>query len=139
MRGKDEVGFENKVCTVQREMITRRSEEEEEKARLDSLQHVAQIQLPSPNHLAFSSHHTSPLSFLFLIGLSTSTGMLQHVHQHESTRVREYLNIPGILDEESCCYFLPELGERIVPFYPKFVGIGKVCSVLLRDMAELKW
>jgi len=64
--------------------------------------------------------------------------MLQNVHQHESAGVRDYLNTLGILDEESCRYFLRELGKRIVPFYPYFVGTGEVCSVLLEKYDRAK-
>ena len=34
-------------------------------------------------------------------------------------------------DEESCRFFLREVGERLVPFYPFSVGIEEVYSLLL--------
>ena len=37
----------------------------------------------------------------------------------------------GTFDEESCRFFLREVGERIVPFYPFFVGIEEVYAVLV--------
>lgn len=39
----------------------------------------------------------------------------------------------GIFDEESCRYFLRELGQRIVQFYPFSVGIEEVYSQIVDE------
>lgn len=46
-------------------------------------------------------------------------------------RVDEYAWSLGTFDEESCRFFLREVGERLVPFYPFSVGINEVYSLLL--------
>jgi hypothetical protein len=38
----------------------------------------------------------------------------------------------GTFDEESCRYFLNEVGSRIVPFYPFGFGIEEVYSSILK-------
>jgi hypothetical protein len=42
----------------------------------------------------------------------------------------------GIFDEESCRYFLRDIGEQIVPFYPFNVGIDEVYNQLLERYGE---
>ena len=37
----------------------------------------------------------------------------------------------GTFDEETCRYFLREVGQRIVPFYPFTVGVEEVYSLIL--------
>ena len=39
-------------------------------------------------------------------------------------------------DEESCRFFLQQVAERIVPFYPFSVGIEEVYSLLLEHYGE---
>jgi hypothetical protein len=48
------------------------------------------------------------------------------------------LSIPqvGIFDEECCRYFLREIGEQIVPFYPFTFGIDEVYTQLLQRYGE---
>ena len=43
------------------------------------------------------------------------------------------LPVPGVgtFDEESCRYFLQEIGEQIVPFFPFVFGISEVYTLLL--------
>jgi len=70
MRGKNEVGFENKVCAVQCEVIAGGRHVHEEarkrkrKALLDSLQHVTQTPVTSSNH-ASPFPLTMPLHYHF--------------------------------------------------------------------------
>ena len=46
--------------------------------------------------------------------------------------------VPGVgaFDEESCRYFLQEIGEQIVPFFPFMFGIGEVHTLLLERYGE---
>jgi hypothetical protein len=54
----------------------------------------------------------------------------------ESTSSIVPLPQTGVFDEETCRYFLREIGAQIVPFYPFSFGIDEVYTLLLERYGE---
>ena len=49
----------------------------------------------------------------------------------KSPRLRRVADL-GAFDEESCRYFLRQVGARVVPFYPFTFGMEEVYSLMLK-------
>lgn len=80
---------------------------------------------PMPQSLLFLS-----IPIPHLISESRCSGFLPCIMM-KSTSATVPLPKTGTFDEETCRYFLREIGEQTVPFYPFSFGIDEVYTLLL--------